>query len=191
MKFSIDQSEYKDHPHNTTLRNERAIELVLAERFLTQFGDSILEVGAVTPYYFPNAVHPVADPFDEHARVTIKKCAEDLDFTNLNVLSISTLEHIGQTKGDTNDAFRVIRRITEQSRNCLITLPPGLHPQLSDSFKAARTDFNYLFYVKTNTWRGPIWEIHSEGFDYPYPSLTFGWAESIVVIYKLGDLTSR
>lgn len=185
MRFSIYSHEYRDHPHNTTIRNERAVEVVLAERFLAEFNHpQVLEIGAVTPYYIERS-HVVADPFDDHPRVTIKARAEEIDYTGRDVLSISTLEHIGESEGSARDgAWPVVERLVRDCRNCLITWPVGLNPGLDQAARTVQDQLMLMFYVKVAYPAGLIWEIHSQGWGYQYPSPRFGWAESVVVLTK-------
>jgi hypothetical protein len=75
---------------------ERSVELALADRWLDLVdNERVLEVGAVSPYYWPKRVMNVLDPTDAHPNVTVKKSLFDVDLTGKSVLSISTFEHIG------------------------------------------------------------------------------------------------
>ena len=89
---------YFNHPHNQTIVNERCVEIPVALRFLDLFkSDDFVEVGAVLPHYIKSN-HTVIDPIDNTS--TNKDYAENVDFSNKSVLSISTIEHIG--RGDYN-----------------------------------------------------------------------------------------
>ena len=51
--------------------SERTVELPLADRWLSRApAERVLEVGAVTPYYWPGRVARVVDPADAHSQVT-------------------------------------------------------------------------------------------------------------------------
>ena len=76
--------------------SERTIELALADILLTKMrGTRIVEIGAVTPYYWPERVATIVDPTDDHPAVTDHVGWEDWQPTNETILSISTFEHIG------------------------------------------------------------------------------------------------
>ena len=50
---------------------ERSVELALADEWLTT-KDNVIEIGAVTPYYWPKRISNVVDPTDSHELVNIK-----------------------------------------------------------------------------------------------------------------------
>ena len=71
--------------------SERCVELALADVWLAQVpAEELVEIGAVTPYYWPGSVGRIVDPFDPHPRVTDRKSLFDLELTGSRVLSIST-----------------------------------------------------------------------------------------------------
>ena len=96
-------------PYNVTWENERCVELALAFRWIEEKeASNIVEIGAVMPYYDENPytphmgkiifTHDVIDPYDE--RATIRDFMENHDLSMKNVLTISTIEHIGTTDYD-------------------------------------------------------------------------------------------
>ena len=70
------------HPPNRM--TERSVGLSLADAFL-EFAprDEVIEIGGVTPYYWPHRVSRVCDPADRHALITIRATADALDLTDL------------------------------------------------------------------------------------------------------------
>ena len=84
------------HPYNSTWRNERAIEIPIARRFVAGIPpDKVLEIGNVLSHYGPVA-HEVVDKYEQ----TVGVRNEDVcDFRSNKkyelILSISTLEHVG------------------------------------------------------------------------------------------------
>ena len=178
-------TSYFDHPHNATLTNERGVELVLGFRYIDLVKGELIEVGAVTPYY-RQLTHICLDPVDPKA--TVKDFAENYDFTNKNVLSISTIEHIG--RGDyrleKNEilAFNVLNKIYDESKSCLITWPIGYNKCLDNLVKDNLSKFNYFFYVKRSQ-HPPHWEVvaNEEGFNFSYGS-PFGAGNSAMIISK-------
>ena len=81
-------SNYND-PEN----NERKAELPIGFWFIDRFEGDVIEIGEVTDFY-AEACHPVYDLCTERP-TTIKKDAFDVDYREKNVLSISTVEHVG------------------------------------------------------------------------------------------------
>ena len=95
-KLTVD--EYIDDPVNTTMINERCIELALGIRYMQKVGnDNLTEVGCVMPHY-GYCEHPIIDLFSEDspAGVVQNVDAEECDFSGKDVLCLSTVEHIGR-----------------------------------------------------------------------------------------------
>jgi hypothetical protein len=98
-KFAWDGHElnYLDHEYNTTILNERAVEVPIAEAWHfdnEEMDPDILEVGNVLQHYGWGG-HRVVDLFEEAEGV------ENLDARNIQgaydrIYAISTLEHIDQ-----------------------------------------------------------------------------------------------
>ena len=178
---------YFNHPHGGkgTLDNARAVELVLGLRYIDFVAGELVEVGAVTPYYV-RSPHDCVDPTDRKAN--IKGFAQDYDYKNKNVLSISTVEHIGtgdyRLPKQKELAFEVLRKIHGESKSCLITWPIGYNETLDGEVKDNINDFNYFFYVKRS--QEPLsWELVNgkEGFGFDYGS-PFRMANSVMFISK-------
>lgn len=129
---------YLFHKHNCGLptdlrRTERTVELALARQWvegLMQDKDAKpVEIGAVTPYYWqgPGFTMPVViDPADNKA--TRKESLFRVPLNGLDVLSISTIEHVGgdqygiSDKATPLDAFQ---HIAASANRFLITFPHG------------------------------------------------------------------
>ena len=129
------------------LMTERAVELSIADWWLKRHArEGVVEVGAVTPYYWRNRVKTVIDPSDRHSAVTHRTSLFNFDFAGRTVLSISTVEHVGAGEYGlealrTEDCTAALRLFVEQSKSCLITFPTGYAPALdafvmSPEFKA-------------------------------------------------------
>jgi len=180
---------YFDHPYNKTITNERAVEIVLGLRYIDLTRGDLVEIGAVTPYYV-NSNHEIVDPSDRMA--TTKEFAENYDnYNDKNVLSISTIEHMGMAdrfsgpekiKNETL-AFDVLNKIYKESKSCFITWPIGYNLELDKKVKENLNKFNYFFYVKRN--QNPLWELinDEEGFNFNYSS-PFKYGNSIIFITK-------
>lgn len=115
--FKDKEYEYEDHIHNATRDNERGVELALAKEFLAQATD-VVEIGAVTPYYFKEYSHPVIDLTDNHPR-NQQKDGRGVDANGKDLLSISTVEHFG------SGAIAFIEDIKKTAKSYLITFPMG------------------------------------------------------------------
>lgn len=122
---------------------ERSVELAVAERWLNHV-DNAMEIGAVTPYYWPRWVSEVVDPTDGHKQVTRREGIESIDLSGRSVLSISTFEHIGS--GDyglqkrEEEAGLALDKLFEQSPRFLITFASGYNSWL-DEHTICRTRF--------------------------------------------------
>lgn len=146
------------------MANERGIELALAQEYITHFNGNIVEVGAVTPYYLNDILHPVVDPFDAWPRC-IKEDAEKYDFTGQNVLCISTVEHMGRgdygnTDIDPQKAERFLQKLIREANSFLITWPVASNKELdqyaNENLREWASIYHRLHY------NPPIWEkIHS------------------------------
>jgi hypothetical protein len=133
------------------INTERMIEVPLGLWFINKFKPELIEIGAVTPYYH-EIKHTVIDPNDPWPHC-IKNKAEDLNYTGLNILSISTIEHIYKGEYGQPDipekAIEVLQKMM-QSNNWLITWAAGYHKYLDiyveqnnlQSVKLHRTEFN-------------------------------------------------
>jgi hypothetical protein len=206
MNRLISFNEYFDHPYNTTIKNERAVELPIACRFIEITGENnIIEIGAVMPYYGYKQ-HKVLDPFDPYHN-SIRIDAENFDYTDKNIISISTLEHMGDlefskilnNKPDFLKPVRVFQKILKQAKSFFISYPVGYtgfqigrHP-LDDFFLNSlnRTNYFDLFgYVKTEQ-NPPRWfyipKIDKEFFDGQYND---PFPNGNNILFVLGGLNS-
>ena len=124
--------DYFHHPYGHTWNTEREIEIAIALRWLERNPKDVVEVGAVMPYYHDDVKHEVIDPYDE--RATIVDFMENQDLLMMNVLSISTVEHIGMTDYATDErqnivdedaAINAVKQILDDGENCLVSFPVG------------------------------------------------------------------
>jgi|GEM_PF-1879947 len=119
------------HPGTAT---ERTVELALADAWLNRApAEKVVEIGAVTPYYWPRRVARVVDPADTHPQVTDHSSILDLDMTGQAVLCLSTLEHVGSGEfglpPDPAAQRRAIDKLCSEAAAFLITMPAGYNPQ--------------------------------------------------------------
>lgn len=121
--------------------SERAIEIPLAIDFLSNHvgTEPVVELGCVLPYYILKRDNHISyDLADKHPQ-SIKKDIRRMSDDDLrgNVVSISTIEHIGmdeygiETKGDAS-AVDVLRRIVANAKRYFITFPLGHNAELDE-----------------------------------------------------------
>ncbi len=138
--YKKERYDLYEHPYNCGYTNmrmtERAVELALAKAWIERCDGKVTEVGAVTPYYFfSDKIVDIIDPMDENHKVTKHESLMECDLVNQNVLSISTIEHIGM--GDygfqeQHTAIEGLMKILNESRRCLITVPFGFNKILDE-----------------------------------------------------------
>lgn len=114
-----------DHPYNTTILNERAVEVPIARSFIAA-QDSVdgLEVGAVLGHYGPTPWR-VADRYEAGPGV------ENVDLFDLDgevpwLVAVSTVEHVGNWPGEPSDPGRAVAAVEHLlglSDRVLITVP--------------------------------------------------------------------
>ena len=128
----IHPEDYFHHPYGHTWNAEREIESAVALRWLERNRQDVVEIGAVMPYYHDDVRHEVIDPYDP--RATIVDFMENQDLLMMNVLCISTIEHIGTTDYATNEkqniidedaAINALKQILDDGENCLVSFPVG------------------------------------------------------------------
>ena len=126
--------------------SERCLEIAIAIDWLNRVDGEVLEIGAVTPRYFPalsahtpKVIKDVCDPHDDHPGVNLKCSLFDLDLTGKNILSISTIEHIAtgdygvEVKTNENPVL-AFQKMVQESSKCLITFPVGYNKMLDTYF---------------------------------------------------------
>jgi len=163
---------------------ERAIELALADDWLQNRFD-VCEVGAVTPYYWPGRVKIIIDPYDSNTLVTDRVSLFERSYIGLDVLSISTIEHVGT--GDYGlspheSAIEALELIIKQARTFLLTIPLGYN-KLLDAYCFMNQDkYKYCLSIYSRNTIDNRWEKElSMSKEYQYGPK---WANAIAVFYK-------
>ncbi len=192
MNINLNPEEYLDHEYNGTLTNERCIEIPLAKRYAEEVGfDNLIEIGAVLPYYGQDQ-HDIYDPFDTHP-LSKKEFAENLEIKDENVLSVSTLEHMGEAHGygqwykckEPNKSFDFIEKLNREAKSFFVTLPVGQHLDLDKSLRLNISNFQWFGYVKESQappkWRisFDIDEVLSKRYANP-----FNCANGVMILHK-------
>lgn len=168
--FSTDL-ELFDHPYNTTLLNERAVEIPVALAWLDgrDLAAAGVEVGAVLGHYGITG-HRVVDlyePGDGIENIDVF----DLDGTFDWIVSISTLEHIPNAV----DALYHLRSLVAPGGSMLVTVGAGQHADLdaylstgagskwcttlvrSGGTWCRTTDLQFLPYAFSSKWAESVW----------------------------------
>lgn len=170
---------------------ERGIELCFAQDFIKSYVEEghFIEVGAVTPYYFPNVVPEVLDFWDKHEQVNHHCDIFDFDFTGYDVLSMSTIEHVGLDEDKYEGApkqkgtsVQALNKLLSESRHCLITWPIGYNELLDDYAK--NNDIEGLkFFIRgkyDNAWHEEQDKQKALKIKYSH----FRWADAIAVVSR-------
>lgn len=140
--------------YNNPTGNERKAELPLGFWFLEKFGHDVVELGEVTSYY-REPKHKVYD-LAPGKKSSIKMDALTVPYKDANVLSISTVEHIG--KGDYGNpvvphmAIDVVKLIVAEAGNYLITFPVGYFREIEEDIVKEGIGYFLILRDKDNKW---------------------------------------
>lgn len=186
--------QYRRAFFNEAYRNERSIEVALGEWYVRRFGGKVLEVGAVLPYY-GEVAHDVIDLCDEHPK-SRKVNALDQDYTGLNVLSISTIEHMMKKEydnGSDQDSITFLTKVLTTAPSYCITWGLGYNPHL-DAYMASHPDIPHLIMRRVN-WKNEYAKGDPLDFNVPFghsdkpiPAGYFNNANAVCVVTNLKEL---
>ena len=175
---------YRKDGYNSPHLNDRTIELPLFEYFKNKFND-IIEIGAVSPYYF-ESMHKIIDLYDNYT-LCIRQDATKLDYVDLNVISISTFEHIGKGDFDNtinhDNAFNLLNKIIKQAKNYLITFPIGYHKEFDNLVK--NSSIKKIVMKRVN--QENEWQYDGENFDFKF-AWPFPWGNGNCIITNIQEL---
>lgn len=171
---------YFMHPHNLTWRNERAVEIPLAESYLSRHsGGRILEVGNVLSHY-RKCGWEVIDKFEVAPGVLNEDIVAFRRPRTFDlILCISTLEHVGfdddpQDPQRLQEALHVLQENLAPGGECIVTCPMGYNPWLDELIGAERlgaSEESFLIRTDMTTWReGTREEALRTTFDQPLPA---------------------
>lgn len=162
-----EQLGYFDAPYNTTILNERAVEIPIALRFLAEQEGAGLEVGNVLGHYGVTG-HRVVDLYEQADGV------ENIDVFDITgsydwCVAISTLEHV-------DDPVGAVAHLRGLARPLLVTAPLGYNPIFDTAIKAGslepvrdcvlirhgsgwvqRTRRTWRPYGATTAWADAVW----------------------------------
>jgi len=118
-----------DLAYNTTILNERAVELAVAFHWLAGRTGSGLEVGNVLGHYGVTG-HRVVDLYEQAPGVD-NLDVFDVDGTYDWIVAISTIEHVRwDVERDGEAAAAAVEHLCTLTDNLLVTVPLGWNPPL-------------------------------------------------------------
>ena len=166
---------------------ERGAELAVADYFLRSVSrEDVMEIGAVSPYYWPHRIKDICDPVDGHPLVNIRASMLDIRFPGKTVLSLSTLEHIGNGEygpADVSLNQQAFVRIFAESPTFLISVPGGYFKDM-DAYLLS-LDVGHLGINKTFLIRSPEGNDWQEIENPSLSQLTYGkWADSLIFLTR-------
>lgn len=138
------------HLYNCTWLNERGAELAVVDRWRDRSvpGHRLLEVGNVCNHYEALAHRGwVLDRYEEAPGVDNRDVfdldPDDLDVGMLEIVSVSTLEHVHwddeALPGRSLDAMRLLHSLLDPAGRMLVTVPTGHNPPLDEALAAGVT----------------------------------------------------
>ncbi len=151
FKIGSLELEYIREDVNSAWRNCRAVELGLGKWFSEKYENNIFEIGDVSCAYSYFKGWQILDPDGPYINC-IRKDVMDHDYSKLNVLSISTFEHMNNKEYHNNDpdlGIKALKKVTSEASNYLITIPIGGWRPLEDFIKNQK-DIKYTFMVREN-----------------------------------------
>lgn len=153
-----------DHEYNTTLLNERAVEIPILMHWLAQnsMGRG-LEIGNVLEHYFPDLVpRRIVDAYEKAEGV------ENLDVFDIRgeydfIFAISTIEHVRWDPPEERDLDGAAHAVTHLYQclapggKMLITIPFGSNPGLDYAILSGDWGTGWLKRQAVMTRRGGLW----------------------------------
>ena len=137
--FRGKQYEYFVHSHNLTWRNERAVELPIALRFLEDSNGRVLEFGNVLGRYGANVARVILDKYERGPGVINQDIVDYFPENGFDrIVSVSTLEHVGWDESPQEPqkvflAWDRLRGLLNPQGSMLITVPLGQNPLLDEA----------------------------------------------------------
>lgn len=181
--FRMDEKNYPYfwHGYNMTWRNERCVEVAVAQEVLEEFrGKRILEVGNVLRHYLPTH-HDVVDKYEKDPAVIRQ---DVVDFNPESpydaIISLSTLEHVGWDE-EQKDPEKISRAVDHLLHRCLapggkmlVTFPYAYNPELDEKVRTGRIRFDRIHFLrrlgKFCDWKEvPFEQLQDVRYDSPFP----------------------
>lgn len=189
--FQNKKIKYFYHPYNTTWENERSIEIpIIMSVIKKNKGKHLLEFGNVLSHYF-SVKHDIIDKGEEDFGIIDFKHSNhhviDKDIIQYNtknkydlIVSISTLEHVGQEEWDSNEsssnkiieAIENLKKLVKLNGKIVITIPVGYNKYLDEYIQKGTIKFDKLVAFKQaffRVWEETIYdEIKTCRYGYPF-----------------------
>lgn len=161
-----------DHRYNVTICNERAVEVPVALRFISEHHGKGLEVGNVLGHY----TTPTWDVVDKYEAGDGVSNIDVVDIEGVYdwIVAISTLEHVGwdenpRVEHKAVDAVRHLQHRLNIGGEMLVTVPTGHNPNLDAALPGL--GFDVTFYSRSNTGDGNRWDISD------FDAIPYAWDE--------------
>ncbi|WP_048191101.1 hypothetical protein [Methanobacterium sp. SMA-27] len=179
FKFQGHNYKYFNHSYNTTWNNERAVEIPIICKFISENnGNNILEIGNVLSHYFI-IDHDILDKY-EKAEGVINEDVVNFQTSKKYklIVSISTLEHVGWDENPRDpekifEAFENLKKSLFNGGKLVVTLPIGQNPILDRYIETAQIRFNENYYLKrisqTNNWTEIKSGFYNAKYNSPFP----------------------
>lgn len=179
-------------------RTERTVELAVGFHWIQAVMDHpdeyhLIEIGAVTPYYLrkPGITMPVVvDPAD--GRATVKDSLFNVDLRGQDVLSLSTIEHVGNVQYGLTEAgqtpLTAFQFILRSAKRFLISFPYGWpHAKLLQRFVIDNRDSlanDGVTMYPVSRQSDETWAVSNDL--YPYGNKKRPWANTVIFLEKGG-----
>lgn len=181
--FVLDGTAYRYfyHRYNTTWRNERIVEIPVAQRAVEAAkGRRILEVGNVLAHYY-RGTHDILDKYERapgvvNADVVDFRPGKEYDL----IVSVSTIEHVGfdEEPRDSTKTLRAVehlKTLLAPGGTMLVTVPLGYNPDLDALLREGRFPFTKIRTLKRvsadNRWQEVAWdEVKDARYGAPFPA---------------------
>jgi len=163
VKYDLAPSEYFIDPINSK-DNERIVELKISmnhyeDLYNAGSKNNVVEIGNVLGFY-GYCEHECIDKFAQMPDISpageVKNIdALDFDFTGRDIISVSTIEHIGTTDYDNpianegQDAVDVLKKIEQESKSFFITFGPNYNNPLDNYVKSNLESYDWHGWVRT------------------------------------------
>ena len=157
--FNLNEEFYKYfyNSYNTTWYNERTVEIPIAYRYFEACAGSKLEIGNVLQHYYKldRTDLDIVDRFEKGYKVINEDILTFSPNKKYNaILSISTMEHIGQDYGEEHDgkklmkAFKHVIDLLAVNGEFFCTMPIGENPVVDKNLELNRFGFDEEYYMK-------------------------------------------
>jgi hypothetical protein len=178
--FNSIELNYFYHFYNKTYENERIIEIPILLELLSKYKiNNYYELGNVLINYGIKG-HPVIDKYDNSENIIKEDIVTFKPLKKLNnLVSISTLEHIGWDEGEKNyskvsKAFHnILDSLLLPGGIFIFTFPVGYNPHLDEYIKINKDKFYKIYpFIRINiknTWVETDFETcMNQKFNHPY-----------------------